>query len=108
MLKQKIKVFILMWVMDINAHEIKISKMINDGVMERSFILKTNLTEKVVIDCQSFIMGLRIGENENASFHLLDPDECENLQRRMRLSLKKKMFHCIDITDGIRFDRSCL
>jgi hypothetical protein len=89
------------------AGEIKVSKMIKDGDLERSFVLKTNWPEAVVIDCQSFIQGLRIGRYESAYTYLLDPEECEGLQQRIRSSLRRFQKHCIDVEDDIRFDRSC-
>lgn len=91
----------------LQAQEIRVHKMQKDGALERSFVLKTNLTKKVVIDCQSFITGLRIGEFETAVFFLLGIEECEGLQLRIRSSLKKNMAHCIDVQDDIRWDRSC-
>jgi hypothetical protein len=94
-------------VLETNAEEIRVKKMFKDGELERSFVLKTNLTEKVVIDCQSFIQGLRIGEFDAAFTYLLDPEECENLQNRVRLSLRKLQHHCIDVEQEIRSDRSC-
>lgn len=89
------------------AGEIRVKKMTQDGALERSFVLKTNLSQKVVIDCQSFIQGLRIGEYEEAFTYLLDPEECQGLQRRIKASLRKFQNHCIDAEDDIRNDRSC-
>jgi hypothetical protein len=90
------------------ADEIRVSRMMKDGPLERSFVLKTNIQNKVVIDCQSFIQGLRIGEYEQAINYLLDPEECEGLQTRIRSSLRKGHFHCIDLDQDIRSDRSCI
>ncbi|WP_408096935.1 hypothetical protein ACJVC5_18015 [Peredibacter sp. HCB2-198] len=89
------------------AGEIRVKKMVKDGELERSFILQTNLQEKVVIDCQSFIQGLRIGEYENAFFYMMDPNECESLQGRIRGSLRKLQQHCIDVDQDIRADYAC-
>jgi hypothetical protein len=89
------------------AAEIKVKKMTKDGELERSFILKTNLKEKVVLDCQSFIQGLRVGEYEEATTFMLDPEECDNLQARLKGSLRKLQNHCIDVEDDIRADYSC-
>jgi hypothetical protein len=95
-------------VFSVSAEEIRVSRMTKDGPLERSFVLKTNIPNKVVIDCQSFIQGLRIGEFEEAINYLLDPEECEGLQGRIRSSLKKGNFHCIDVDQDIRSDRSCI
>lgn len=93
----------------INAHasQIYISKMIQESHLERSYVLKTNLPEKVVIDCQSFIQGLRIGEFEEAYTYLLDSFECENLQKRIKTSLKKRRSHCIEVEEEIVQDYTC-
>lgn len=91
----------------VNAEEIKVKKIRKDGEMQRSFVLKTNLKEKVVLDCQSFVQGLRIGERESALTFLLDPWECEELYKRVRGSLKKFQNHCIDVEDDIRADYTC-
>lgn len=95
-------------ILELQAAEIKVSKMVKDGDLERSFVLKTNLSEKVVIDCQSFIQGLRVGEFEQAFTYLMDEEECGALQKRISDSLKKRQKHCIDVEDDIRSDRSCI
>ena len=87
--------------------EIRVSKMSQENGLERSFVLKTNLPDTVVIDCQSFIQGLRIGEYEQAFTYLLDPEECEGLQFRIRNSLLKMKNHCIVADDEIRADYGC-
>ncbi len=100
-------IFLLLLMPKLKADEIQILKMSRDGDLERSFVLKTNLPDKVVIDCQSFIQGLRVGEYEAAYTYLLEPEECEGLQSRIRSSLKKWQYHCIDIQDDVRSDRTC-
>ena len=99
---------LVMTAFSVDADEIRVSRMTKDGPLERSFVLKTNIQNKVVIDCQSFIQGLRIGEYEQAINYLLDPEECEGLQGRIRSSLKKGNLHCIDVDQDIRSDRSCI
>lgn len=89
------------------AEEIRVKKMSRDGELERSYVLRTNLPQKVVLDCQSFIQGLRVGEFEEAYTFLLDPQECEALQGRMKSSLRKFQNHCIDVEDDIRADYTC-
>ena len=89
------------------GEEIRVKKMSRDGELERSYVLRTNLTKKVVLDCQSFIQGLRVGEFEEAYTHLLDPWECEELQNRIKGSLRKLQSHCIDVEEEIRADYSC-
>ena len=91
----------------LNAEDIVVRKMLKDGSLERSFVLKTNLDEKVVIDCQSFIQGLRIGEYERAFTFLLETEECEGLQNRIKGSLKRGFFHCIQVHQEIESDSAC-
>jgi hypothetical protein len=90
------------------ASDIRVKKMSKDGDLERSFVLKTNLVEKVVIDCQSFIQGLRIGEYELAYTFILDEQDCEDLTNRIRATIQKKREHCIDVEDQIRADYTCI
>lgn len=106
-MKYLVGLVLILSVLESHAEEIKVKKMSPDGQLERSFVLKTNLTEKVVIDCQSFIQGLRIGEYEQAFTYMMDPDECDGLQNRIRASLQKRQYHCIDVEDDIRSDRAC-
>lgn len=87
--------------------EIKVNKMSPDGELERSFVLATQLPDKVVLDCQSFVQGLRIGEQDQAVFFIMDSDECEAMQDRVKGSLKRRQFHCIDVDHDIRSDYSC-
>jgi hypothetical protein len=93
--------------LELHAGEIRVKKMVKDGELDRSFVLKTNLADKVVLDCQSFIQGLRIGEFEEAHVFLMEPDECAGLQQRVKGSLRKFQNHCIDVEADIRADYSC-
>jgi hypothetical protein len=99
--------FFLFLSLTVNAAEIRVKKVQQDGDLERSLVLKTNLSEKVVLDCQSFIQGLRIGEFETAETFLMDPDDCMDLQKRIRGSLRRFQSHCIDVDDYIRTDYTC-
>ena len=98
---------LLISLLDVGASEIRVKKMVLDGELDRSYVLTTNLSEKVVLDCQSFVQGLRIGEYEEAHTYLLDQDQCEGLQKRIQSSLRKFQHHCIDAEEDIRSDRSC-
>lgn len=89
------------------AGEIRVKRMTRDRNLERSFNLTTNLTDVVVLDCQSFIQGLRIGEKENAVMFMLDAYECESMYERMNKSLRRFQNHCIDVEEDIRADYSC-
>lgn len=81
--------------------------MIKERDLERSYILKTNSSTKIVLDCQSFIQGLRFGEFEEARTIMLDPDECESFQKRIKISLNRFQNHCIDVDQDIRADYTC-
>ena len=85
------------------ALDIKVSSLKNSPNMDRSFILKTNLTEKVVLDCQSFIQGLTIGDD----LIMMDPQGCEDLYFRIKGSLKKWQKHCLDVEYEVRADFTC-
>lgn len=89
------------------AFEIKVSKMTPDREMERAFVLKTSLPEKVTLDCHSFLQGLRIGEYDSPDFYMLEAYECEELHFRIKDSLKRRQKHCIDVEEDIRADYSC-
>jgi hypothetical protein len=106
-MKYLIAVVVIFCLFDVKATEIKVRKMVRDGDLERSHVLTTNLKEKVVLDCQSFIQGLRIGVYEQAYTFLMDPQDCDDLTLRIRSSLRKFRNHCIDVDEDIRSDRSC-
>src|SRR4051812_2351758 len=106
-MKAIIGLILVLTFVELHAAEIRVKKMVKDGDLERSFVLKTNLTEKVVIDCQSFIQGLRIGENAEAHTFMLDEQDCEGLQSRVHASMQKKREHCIDVEEDIRADYVC-
>lgn len=92
---------------DAFASELKVNSMKKVPGMDASFVLGTNLLEKVVLDCQSFIHGLTIGEKENQTLFMLEEDECSGLYHRIQTSLSKKHNHCLDIEEVIRSDYSC-
>lgn len=106
-MKTLLGLFLIALTIPTYADVIKVSEMIPDGTLERSFVYKTNLREKVVLDCQSFIQGLRIGEYESANVFMLGPEECEELQNRVFESLQTNHNHCIDVTDDINDDYIC-
>ncbi len=89
------------------AIEIQIKSVSPDGELDRSMVLHTQLPEKVVLDCQSFIQGLRVGEQQNATIFIMDPFECEGMQDRVKASLERSLFHCIDVDSDIRSDYTC-
>jgi hypothetical protein len=106
-MKRTIGLFLLLISFSASAFEIKVKKMMRDGELDRSFVLATQLEDKVVLDCQSFIQGLRIGEAESAVHFLMEPFDCESLQDRIRSSNRRRQKHCIDVEDDIRADYAC-
>ena len=98
---------LLLLSLSISAFELQVKKMLKDGDLDRSFVLQTQVKEKVVLDCQSFVQGLRIGEFESAVFFLMDPFACEDLQSRIKSSNRRLQKHCIEITHDIRADYTC-
>ncbi|MGE3609991.1 MAG: hypothetical protein AB7I27_10430 [Bacteriovoracaceae bacterium] len=89
------------------AIEIEVSKMKNSQGMERSFDLTTSLDERVVLDCQSFIQGLMIGEHGKEHIFMLDAQECQDIYGRINSSLNARRHHCIDVEDAVRGDYTC-
>lgn len=87
----------------IHAEELKVSNMKNTPGMDRSFVLKTKLPQKVVLDCQSFIQGLSIGEQ----LYMMDASHCESVAKNMMDSFKSSRSHCIDVEDEVRSDYTC-
>lgn len=100
----------VLFLFSVNAftYEIEVSKMKTTSGMQRSFDLTTSLKEKVILDCQSFIQGLRIGDEPGKEVvYMLDPNECQDLYNRIRGSLRFFRHHCMDVEDVIRSDYSC-
>lgn len=89
------------------ADVLQVSGMKNEPSMERSFMLKTQLQDKVLLDCQSFLQGIYIGPRDGGAFFMMEPDECEGLYNRVKGSLRKFKKHCIDIEDAVNSDEAC-
>lgn len=89
------------------ADVLKVSSMKNEPAMDRSFYLRTQLEDKVLLDCQSFLQGIYIGPRNGGAFFMMEPDECEGLYNRIRGSLKKFKKHCIEIEDAVNSDEAC-
>ena len=90
-----------------HAIEIQVSRMSKESQMERSFILKSNLASVLTLDCQSFVQGLYLGPRNQNEFLMLDPQECEDLYQRIKMSLRGKHKHCIEADEVIRSDYTC-
>ena len=89
------------------AEVLMVSRMKNEASMDRSFILKTQLEDKVLLDCQSFLQGIYIGPRDGGAFFMMEPHECEALHNKIRGSLRKFKKHCIDIVDAVNSDETC-
>jgi hypothetical protein len=89
------------------ADVLTVSSMKNEPQMDRSFFLKTQLSEKVLLDCQSFLQGITIGPRDGGEFFMMEPDECESLYHRIRGSHKKFKKHCIEIEGAVNSDETC-
>jgi hypothetical protein len=89
------------------GQEVIVSDMRPTQDMDNHFALATNLDEKVILDCQSFIQGLSIGAPPKVTFYMLEPHDCEDLQLRVNHSLQLLRKHCLDLDDIIRSDYTC-
>jgi hypothetical protein len=89
------------------ADVLTVSGMKGEPNMERSFFLKTQLEDPVLLDCQSFLQGIYIGPRNGGAFFMMEPPECEALYNHIRGSLRKFKKHCIDIEDAVNSDESC-
>ena len=103
----KTALFFLLLSFPLMADVLTVSGMKNEPSMERSFILKTQLQDKVLLDCQSFLQGIYIGPRDGGAFFMMEPDECESLYNRVKGSLRKLKKHCIDIQDAVNSGEAC-
>lgn len=103
----KIIIAFLLITLPAMADVLKVSGMKNEASMDRSFILRTQLSDKVLLDCQSFLQGIYIGPRDGGAFFMMEPDECEALHNNIRGSLRKLKKHCIEIEDSVNSDEAC-
>lgn len=103
----KTALLVLMLSFPLMADVLKVSSMKGEPQMDRSFFLRTQLSDKVLLDCQSFLQGIYIGPRNGGHFFMMEPDECEGLYHRINGSLKKWKKHCIQIEDAVTSDESC-
>ncbi len=89
------------------ADVLTVASMKNEPQMDRSFFLKTQLSDKVLLDCQSFLQGIYIGPRDGGAFYMMEPDECESLYHRIRASHRKFKKHCIEIEEAVNSDEAC-
>lgn len=97
-MKSIITLLFALIVCDTYADEIKVSKMVRTQGFHSRFDLKTNLSEKLVLDCQSFLQGLSFGEKPQTQDMILLADwECEELMSDMKKSTSSFSKHCLEI-----------
>ncbi|HLW55981.1 MAG TPA: hypothetical protein VKY27_01270 [Bacteriovoracaceae bacterium] len=90
------------------AFVVKVDDWRKNRDMDRSIVLFTqSVSEKVTLDCQSFIQGMWFGEFEEASVVLMDPNHCMQLFDRIKNSVKRGSSHCIEIEDEVKKDYRC-
>lgn len=90
------------------AFEIKVDDWRKNRDMDRSMVLFTqSVSEKVTLDCQSFIQGLWFGEFEEATVVLMGPDQCMRLLNRIKDSVARRSSHCIEIDQELKKDYRC-
>lgn len=81
---------------DAQALEIQVEKMtLSEGFNER-WELTTQVDDKIVLDCQSFIQGLLFGPVGDNGI-MLQEWECDELKTDMAKSLKKSKKHCLEV-----------
>ncbi len=89
------------------ADVLTVSAMKGEPGFSQSFVLKTQLKDKVLLDCQSFMNGIYVGPRDGGHFFMLDAEECQNLYNNIRGSLLKFKKHCIEIEDAVNHDEAC-
>lgn len=89
------------------AFEFKVSGVqLHDG-MDAKFELVTSLESRVILDCQSFVQGMSVGQNSLWLLYLLEPNECEDFYGRINKSLRSRKQHCVIVDDIIQDDYTC-
>lgn len=89
------------------AGEIRVSKVTTERDMERSFILRSDYSRQIYLDCQSFVQGLYLGPKSEGELIMLDPQACEDLYLRIRESVSNGQKHCLEVDTEITSDYSC-
>lgn len=103
----KTALLVLLLSFPLMADVLTVSGMKKEPSMDRSFFLKTQLQDKVLLDCQSFLQGIYIGPRDGGAFFMMEPHECEALHNNIRGSLRKFKKHCIEIEDAVSADETC-
>ncbi len=95
-MKTLFALILLASLIEARADEVRVSRMdVTDGYDAR-YDLKTSLNEKVVLDCQSFVQGLLLGE-VGESVILMEESECQQLMGDMGSSFYNSKQHCLEL-----------
>jgi hypothetical protein len=78
------------------AVEIKVSRMNRSPGYSERYDLRTNHSDKVALDCQSFIQGLLFGPVGD-SVIMLQEWECQELMGDMKKSFSTLKKHCLEV-----------
>lgn len=88
---------LLLFSFTIQSAEVRVTHMQLVPEYDTRYNLTTNLEQKVVLDCQSFIQGLFLGESGVEQTVMLEEWECAELGERMADSHRLKRSHCLDL-----------
>lgn len=102
-MKMVFTMILMLALYDASAVEIKVKRMNRTPGFDQRYDLKTNMDEKVVLDCQSFVQGLLFG-NLGEGVIMLQEWECQELLTDMKKSLHGFKPHCMDVD----FERSVM
>jgi hypothetical protein len=95
-MKKAIAMIFMLAHFEVWGTELVVKKMTRSQGYSDRYDLKTTSSEKVILDCQSFIQGLLFGENgQNAIF--LQEWECEELVQDMKKTFSRYKKHCLEI-----------
>lgn len=95
-MKAVLTFFFLLFMLNAEALEIKVKRMSLDSGYHNRYKLTTNLDEKIVLDCQSFVQGLLFGELGETGI-LLDEWECAEVIQEMKASLRRFKKYCLEV-----------
>ena len=79
------------------AEQIRVKNMELEETYSLRFRLTTSPAIVAVLDCQSFIQGLFLGEDATGESILLNEWECEELAQGMDESIQSSMEHCLEV-----------
>lgn len=78
------------------AYEIQVGRMKKSAGYSERYDLKSTHSEKVVLDCQSFVQGLLFGPVGETAL-MLQEWECDDLITEMKKSHRSFKRHCLQL-----------